>query len=176
MDATQSFPVPIAGGRPRFRDLGWIAWYCTRGFFELVRARLAFMRIDAHMILADNARSAAAAKAQTTDRDAVLAARIGYVLPRLSARLPWRSDCLIQAIAGQNWLNAHRLASEIQIGVERPDDGPFGAHAWLVHQGRVITGGDISRYHRLLGESPQGGTDQGRVEHDTNRHSPPSNH
>jgi hypothetical protein len=137
------------------RDAGWLAAYALRGFAELVRARIIFARLEASEILARNlavARLAAQGSAAAADPDHL--ARMAFVLPRLSARLPWRSDCLVQAIAAQNWLAASRLAGEIQIGVERPADGPFGAHAWLVHAGMVITGGDIARYERLLGESP----------------------
>ena len=60
---------------------------------------------------------------------------------------------MVQAIAGQNWLGALGVASEIQIGVEHPADGEFGAHAWLLAGGEVVTGGDIERYHVLLAES-----------------------
>lgn len=128
--------------------------YATRGLIELVRARLAFGRLEARAILARNHAVAAAARTDPASVDPALALRIGYVIPRISARLPWRSDCVIQAMAAQNWLAAHSLASEIQIGVERPDDGPFSAHAWLVHGGAVVTGGDITRYELLEGESP----------------------
>ena len=85
--------------------------------------------------------------------DTKTVSRIAYVIPRLSDRLPWRSDCLIQAIAGQNWLTAKGADSEIQIGVENPKDGDFGAHAWLVHNDTIVTGGDIARYALLLGDS-----------------------
>jgi hypothetical protein len=124
-----------------------------RGFAELARARIAFGRLTASQIPARN-RAVSQFSAHSGAADAAHLERMTYVLPRISARLPWRSDCLVQAIAGQNWLAASGLAGEIQIGVERPADGPFGAHAWLVHDGKVITGGDIARYERLLGESP----------------------
>lgn len=137
------------------RDAGWLAAYGLRGFAELVRARIIFARLEASEIPARNrAVARLAARGRAAAADPAHLARIAFVLPRLSARLPWRSDCLVQAIAAQNWLAARRLAGEIQIGVERPAGSPFGAHAWLVHAGMVITGGDIARYERLLGESP----------------------
>jgi hypothetical protein len=136
------------------RDVGWLIAYALRGFGELVRARLVFASLEASEIPARNLAVSRLATHRGTAADPAHLARMAYVLPRLSARLPWRSDCLVQAIAAQNWLAAGGLAGEIQIGVERPADGPFGAHAWLVHEGMVITGGDIARYERLLGESP----------------------
>jgi hypothetical protein len=156
MAPAQSSVIPPPGAKPRLGDIGWLAAYGLRGLIELVRARIAFERLEARAILARNQAVAAAAGTGPVSVDPALAARIGYVIPRLSVRLPWRSDCVIQAMAAQNWLAAHGLASEIQIGVERPEDGPFGAHAWLVHHGAVVTGGDIARYDLLVGESPLG--------------------
>jgi hypothetical protein len=62
-------------------------------------------------------------------------------------------------MAAQTWLAEHGLASEIRIGVERPADGKFGAHAWLVHNDAVVTGGDVTRYDVLL-ESAAGARDK----------------
>lgn len=154
MTAAQSPPVPPPGHKPRFGDVGWLVAYGLRGLFELVRARIAFSRLQARAIVARNHAVAASARRDAACADPALAPRIGYIIPRISARLPWRSDCVIQAMAAQNWLAAHGLASEIQIGVELPQPGPFGAHAWLVHNGAVVTGGDIARYDLLLGDSP----------------------
>jgi Transglutaminase-like superfamily len=154
MDAAQSYPIPSAGARPRLRDASWLLGYGLRGLVELIRARLAFARLEARDILALNAKAAALRASESAVQCRALAARIGYVIPRISARLPWRSDCVIQAMAAQRWLTAHGLASEIQIGVECPEGGPFGAHAWLVCDGTVVTGGDIARYDLLIGNSP----------------------
>jgi hypothetical protein len=144
-------PVPSPGERPRLGDVPWLIAFSLRGLFELIRARIIFDRLQARDIPLRNQRIVAAHQAEGIAQ-AAETARIGYVLPRLSKRLPWRSDCLVQAIAGQNWLAALGLASEIQIGVERPAGKPFAAHAWLVHGGSVVTGGDISIYQRLLGD------------------------
>lgn len=155
MNLAQSPHVPQTGSRPRARDLGWLIVFCLRGLFELIRARIIFARFEAKWIPQRNACARSNAKAGAAANEAQLA-RIAYVIPRLSDRLPWRSDCLIQAIAGQNWLSSHGLYSEIQIGVENPTDGKFGAHAWLIHRDMVITGGDIAQYDLILSDSPSG--------------------
>lgn len=153
MGNAQSSSIPSPGARPGLRDCGWLLVYGLRGLVELVRARLIFCRFAARDILVLN-RYVATMAAQRSDRNPALTARIGYVIPRLSARLPWRSDCVIQAMAAQHWLAAHGLVSEIQIGVELPAEGLFGAHAWLVHDAEVVTGGVIGRYDRLVGDLP----------------------
>lgn len=155
MNLPQSPHVPAKGSKPGLKDLGWLAAYGARGLAELVRARAIFARLEAREIPARN--RAAKAAARTVAGPATLA-RIGYVIPRISDRLPWRSDCLIQAIAAQNWLAAKGAASEIQIGVEHPEGGDFGAHAWLMAGGTIVTGGEIERYHLLLAESADSAT------------------
>lgn len=151
MDA-QSPHTPANGSKPTLADVAWLAPHALRGFFELVRARIAFARLEAKGIPMRNRAARESARSDSDVSEACLA-RIAYVLPRLSDRLPWRSDCLVQAIAGQNWLTHLGAASEIQIGVENPKDGEFGAHAWLLHEGQVVTGGDIDRYSLLLSDS-----------------------
>jgi hypothetical protein len=151
MSLRQSTLVPPAGAKPRLRDTAWLLSYGLRGLFELVRARIIFANLQAADIVQRNQAAMSKCEPRSEIRsDATLLARIAYVIPRISHRLPWRSDCVIQAIAAQNWLASKNIDSEIRIGVELPEDGPFGAHAWLVHDEQVITGGEISRYDLLL--------------------------
>jgi hypothetical protein len=155
MAPTQSCHVPPPGSRPRLSDTGWLTAFGLRGLARLIRARLAFARFDVRDIVDRNARAGDVAGGSATATDPALVARIAYVIPRISARLPWRSDCVIQAMAAQDWLADHGLASEIRIGVEGTTTGKFGAHAWLVHRGEIVTGGDIERYDVLLGSAEQ---------------------
>lgn len=76
--------------------------------------------------------------------------KIAFVVPRLAARLPWRADCLVQALAGQRMLLRRGLATSIVVGTAKQADGTFEAHAWLLHGDIVVLGGDISRFEPLL--------------------------
>lgn len=143
---------PVAPITPGWRDLGWLAVYCTRGIAELAWARLVFARMPASDIPRRNALSAKSSR-PLNQSDLRLVERIAYVIPRLGEYLPWRSDCVPQALAAQRWLSAKSVASVIRIGVERPQDGEFGAHAWLVVGERIVTGGRVEQYELLLGES-----------------------
>ena len=73
------------------------------------------------------------------------AERVRLAIARSSHRLPWRSDCLVQALAARRWLARLGVSTELAIGVPDAEQDRFEAHAWLTHEGRVITGGDISR-------------------------------
>jgi len=152
MNPAQSSHIPAEGRKPALRDLPWLLVFGLRGLWELIRARIAFARLKTHEIPVRNKRAKDASIAKPALPKASVA-RITYVLPRISDRLPWRSDCMVQAIAGQNWLAAYKAASEIQIGVEHPQDGEFGAHAWLLYEDTIVTGGDIEKYDLILSDS-----------------------
>lgn len=68
--------------------------------------------------------------------------RIAFALPRVAARMPWRADCLVQALAAQRWLGAKGITSTIRLGAPRHLGARFEAHAWLTVGDRIVTGGD----------------------------------
>ncbi len=81
------------------------------------------------------------------DRDqSALVDRVAYVIPRVAARMPWRADCLVQALAAEHWLASQGTSSQLILGVPRKKPDEFEAHAWLTAGGRIVTGGDISGY------------------------------
>jgi len=155
MVSDQSLPPVAAHGVParwrdvRLRDLAWLARYGWCASCELAQARRRFGHLQVGDLLARN-RELAQQSAEGVAPDAQFPARVAFIVPRLAPFMPFRSDCLIQAIAAQTWLARSGLPSRIVIGVERPRDGPFAAHAWLEHDGMIITGGDVSQYTVLL--------------------------
>lgn len=114
----------------------------TRAGAELAIARLRLNSPHAQALIA-----ASPAKARTLDRhQAVLVERVAFAIPRVAARLPWRADCLVQALAANRWLGRHGIATTLTLGV--PTDMPkkFEAHAWLTAGDRIVTGGDVSGF------------------------------
>ena len=79
-------------------------------------------------------------------RQAALIERVAYVIPRIAARLPWRTDCLVQALAAKRWLGRNGIMTTMTLGVPKDQRSAFAAHAWLVAGDRIVTGGDISAY------------------------------
>lgn len=75
-----------------------------------------------------------------------LVERVAFAIPRVAARLPWRADCLVQALAAHRWLGRHGVATTLTLGVPRDKSAAFEAHAWLTAGDRVVTGGDVSGY------------------------------
>jgi hypothetical protein len=74
--------------------------------------------------------------------------RIAYLIPRVAARLLWRADCLVQALAARRWLASLGHEAQLSLGV-RSENGSFQAHAWCIWRGHVVTGGRIDPYVKL---------------------------
>jgi hypothetical protein len=71
--------------------------------------------------------------------------RLIFAVRAMGARVPWRSDCLVQALAAQHWLASMGIGSSIHLGV-KPSEAPINAHAWLKVGDRVVLGGDVADY------------------------------
>ena len=72
--------------------------------------------------------------------------RVAFAIPRAAARVPWRSDCLVQALAGERWLSRNGVDTTLTLGVRKDLPAEFEAHAWLTAGDRIVTGGDVSGY------------------------------
>ncbi|MFN3990815.1 MAG: lasso peptide biosynthesis B2 protein [Erythrobacter sp.] len=131
-----------------------IARGAARALASLAAARAQLYRTTPADILALNAsasaRTAAMAGALSPEDCAAHCDKVAFFIPRMAARVPWRADCLVQAMAGQRWLMRQGVASEIVIGTAKLVPGEFEAHAWLVCEGRIVLGGDISRFSPLI--------------------------
>ena len=72
--------------------------------------------------------------------------RVALAIPGVAARLPWRADCLIQALAARRWLGRNGIATTLSLGVPKDMPAKFEAHAWLKAGDTIVTGGDIGNY------------------------------
>ena len=128
---------------------------------DLAAGRLALRTIKPTDVIERNRKIAAAAQANlSAERLAAACEEAGFIINRVAARMPWRSDCLVQALAGQRWLARAGIASEIVVGATKDETGAVAAHAWLRSQGRIVLGGDIEVYRTLL--DPQTTSEQHR--------------
>lgn len=124
---------------------------CILAFWFLLLARFSLSFLRPADIVARNRKSAKiASNVGNNADDAEKAARIGWFVERIAFRLPWRSDCLVQAMAAQDWLNGNQIATTVTIGVRCDDTDSFSSHAWLVHGKDIITGGNIDKFTPIL--------------------------
>ncbi|MES2606531.1 MAG: lasso peptide biosynthesis B2 protein [Pseudomonadota bacterium] len=79
-----------------------------------------------------------------------LAGRISWAIQMAAAHVPWRSDCLVQALAAQRWLTRKQVSSELSLGVRKNSNNVVEAHAWLRCDSVVVTGGNSEEYVTLL--------------------------
>jgi hypothetical protein len=75
--------------------------------------------------------------------------RVAFAIPRMGARVPWHSTCLVQAIAAQHWLKRNGIRSSISLGARKHSGEAIDAHAWLEAEGRLVVGGDVEGYARF---------------------------
>ncbi len=101
------------------------------------------------------------AKSGSSEKSTSLTARVAWAIPRVAARVPWRSDCLVQATAAQRWLSRKGVPTDLHIGVRKDRAIGFEAHAWLCHNEQIITGGDISGFVPLVPRANQAGSPSG---------------
>jgi hypothetical protein len=104
--------------------------------WQLAVARVRLARAPVGAILEDLGSGAASWQATTGDVEAAIARAITSA----AARVPWRSDCLLQAMAASAMLRKRNLPSHVCIGVRRGPAGALEAHAWLVTNGGIVTG------------------------------------
>jgi hypothetical protein len=130
---------------PRFLVLA------LRGLIDLGTARIGLARIRPHGVMERNRKVAILRATENSPAEIVRRCdEAAFFISRMAARVPWRSDCLVQALAGQRWLARLGIPSEIVVGTAKLANGQFDAHAWLRHGDRVVLGGDISRFQPLL--------------------------
>jgi hypothetical protein len=74
--------------------------------------------------------------------------RLAWAVEIASKKMPGVT-CLCRALALQRLLAKNGHGSELRIGVEK-NDGGFGAHAWLVQDGKVLIGASQLEKYELL--------------------------
>lgn len=114
---------------------------CARAIVELARARLVLAGLDPRTLASPDHGPVRLDAAQ-----ARLVERVRHVIPRVGRRLPWRADCLVQALAARRWLAGHAVPSRIRLGSRKGAADRFEAHAWLTVGDRVVTGWDIEGF------------------------------
>jgi hypothetical protein len=76
--------------------------------------------------------------------------RIAWAIALASRYLPGTNHCLTRAAAAQALFAWRNQPTDLHLGVATLPSGQLAAHAWLVHQGKVVIGGpDITAYRSL---------------------------
>lgn len=132
--------------------LGPTGWAdMLRAIAELAIARIRLGTVETRALLSRAQAPQASAPVKELDRRSnALVDRVSFAIPRAGRRVPWRADCLVQALAAQHWLSRRGVATTLVIGVDKPRPADFEAHAWLMAADRIVTGGPVARYHPIF--------------------------
>ena len=139
--------MSLANDLRRAAALGWrgrLDLLRAVGELAMARARLAITSpetLAAGEMSAGNTRPSASQSA--------LIDRVAFAVPRMGARVPWRSSCLVQALAARRWLARHGISTQLVLGARKPVDGDIEAHAWLKAGKRIFVGGDPGDYREF---------------------------
>jgi hypothetical protein len=75
-----------------------------------------------------------------TEDQLAVAARIGWAVRGLGQRLPWMSQCLVQAVAATWMLRRRRIPCTLYFGLAKDPEAHLKAHAWVRCGTLVLTG------------------------------------
>ena len=162
----------MPAGATRLARLAALTWHGGELAMRMLFARIALRRllpadIDSRNAQAGRAGTGRAFTAGWTGRETAFGddrdpapplplpvRRAAKLAPGLGRVLPWRADCLVQAIAAQRYLSARHMPTRIVIGLDRDGAGQLESHAWLTWQDTVVLGGAVNRFAVVLG-APQ---------------------
>lgn len=134
----------------RWVDSDWVARaWLLRASWLLLRAN-ARLRVRGVQTILDDFASPAPSprRGMPRERRKFDADRAAWAIEAASRHVPWRSDCLIKAIALTRWLRRHGYEPRFHLGMSHGDVAALEAHAWLTLDGRVIVGGDADSLER----------------------------
>lgn len=120
-----------------------------RAMIELAVARMRLGADHSRHLVNAKATRRVLLPAPLTSEQARLVDQVAFAIPRIAQRVPWRADCLIQALAGERWLRRRGICAQVVIGVKKGGLVPLDAHAWLEAGDRIVTGGDVASFKPL---------------------------
>jgi hypothetical protein len=106
----------------------------------LVVARLAVWFVPFRRVAARLGEEMAESPAEITEEQREAALPIGWAVRTLGRRLPWMSQCLVQAVVATWMLQRRRIPSTLYFGLAKDPDAGLKAHAWVRSGSQILTG------------------------------------
>lgn len=119
-----------------------------RAVSHLARARVQLARTTPERIAQLNGKIPVAGPSAGQVENAQVE-HIMRAVARAASLVPWRSDCLVQALGAQEWCSQVGIRTAITIQVGRGDKREFLAHAILKHDGKCVLGQTASALQDL---------------------------
>lgn len=106
----------------------------------LVIARLAVWFVPFRRVAARLGEEMAESPADLSEEQRETALLIGWAVRTLGRRLPWMSQCLVQAVAATWMLQRRRIPSTLYFGLAKDPEAGLKAHAWVRSGAKILTG------------------------------------
>lgn len=106
----------------------------------LVVARLAVWFVPFRRLASHLGDEMAESPASDSEAQRAVTAPIGWAIRTLGRRMPWMSQCLVQAVAVTWMLHRRCIPSTLYFGLAKEADGKLKAHAWVRSGAKVLTG------------------------------------
>ena len=81
---------------------------------------------------------------ETSNCDEAMVLQVSWAVRNAARNVPWKSLCLVQAMAAKAMLARRGCGSACHIGATFDPNGKVIGHAWLSVGGKVILGGEES--------------------------------
>ena len=77
--------------------------------------------------------------------------RISWAIEKISTRIRWGRNCLVQTVAAKHMLKHRGIHSTVYLGVaHNSEQGLLGAHAWLRSGNLIVTGAPEHHYYQVI--------------------------
>jgi Transglutaminase-like superfamily len=76
--------------------------------------------------------------------------RLSWAIAAAAARVPWRSDCLLQVLAAERWTRRWGLRGEFHLGVAKDAQDNLVSHAWIRFGDTNVPEGETHAYKVLI--------------------------
>jgi hypothetical protein len=119
--------------------LAWLVWS------KLLLLSVPFRWIAPHL-----GRAQAESPSQISREALDLAERVSWAVQSVAQHVPLGLVCLPQAMAAKWMLRRRGLDSTLYLGLARPEELRFTAHAWLRVGPKILTGRSESRLHATI--------------------------
>ena len=116
----------------------------------LVVARLVVWFVPFRRVASHLGDEMAESPAETTEKQREVALPIGWAVRTLGRRLPWMSQCLVQAVAATWMLQRRRIPSTLYFGLAKDPESHLKAHAWVRSGARILTGAKGHRDYSVV--------------------------
>ena len=134
----------------RLRRPTWRQWLLlAEGFCSLGAAWIALRLVPFRRLASGRGDSGTESAADThTARRPVDG--ISWAVQAAGRRTPWKTTCLVQALAARRMLRRRGRTSTIYFGLTKDEAGELEAHAWLRCGTKVLTGSRGRRRYTVV--------------------------